>query len=283
MSNKVFARALNYIDDLRNRGKLSFLRNKNLIGTDIDIQFRGDYLNLYYKGASLLKFKWLSKNTYEITISKKYLEPSKIAWLQDKNRLNDNSLKPIRKNFKQIVAQLKRNIRYLGKGKENAFEQIFIENNCNVRNRPSFIVIDRQVVIPGSKDRLDLVAISKIDGVNEYRLNLIELKYGEDKRIPKVHDEQLEKYHLRFKNDYPNIAKQYQAIIRQKMSIGLLPYLTQDISISKDSSTMKKIAVFGNIRDDHRFVEQARSQFDENTFYVIQNNILEESKMKKCN
>lgn len=135
MSKKVFARALKYIGDLKSRGKLSFLRNKNLIGTDIDIQFRGDYLNLYYKGASLFKFKWLSKDTYKITISEKYLEPGKIAWLQDKNRLNDNSIKPIKKNFKQIVAQLKSNIRYLGKGKENAFEQIFIENNCNVSEK----------------------------------------------------------------------------------------------------------------------------------------------------
>lgn len=283
MSNKVFARALNYINDLKIRGKLSFLRNKNLIGADVDIQFRGDYFNLYYKGASLLRFKWLSRNYYEITLSGKYLKPVGITWLKPKSTFDDNSIQPIRKNFKAIVAQLKRNIRYLGKGNENAFEQIFIENNCNVRNRPSFIVVDRQVVIPGSRDRLDLVAISKIDGANEYRLNLIELKYGEDKRIPKVHDEQLEKYYRRFKNDYSNIAKQYQAIIRQKKSIGLLPYLTQEISISRDSSTMKKIAVFGNIRDDHRFVEQARRQFDENTFYVIQNNILEESKMKKCN
>ncbi len=125
MSNKVFARDLCHIDDLKSRGKLSFLRNKNLIGTDIDIQFRGDYLNLYYKGASLLKFKWLSHNSYEITISGKYLKPVEITWLKPRNTLDDNSIQPVRKNFKAIVAQLKSNIRYLEKGNENAFEQIF--------------------------------------------------------------------------------------------------------------------------------------------------------------
>jgi len=276
VSNKVFARALCHIDDLKSRGKLSFLRNKNLIGTDIDIQFRGAYLNLYYKGASLLKFKWLSRNSYEITISGKYLKPVGIPWLKPRNTLDDNSIQPIRKNFKSIVAQLKSNIRYLGKGNENAFEQIFIENNCDSRNNPSFTVIDRQVVVPGSRDRLDLVAISKIKDSDEYRLNLIELKYGADKRIPDVHGRQLKKYYDRFKDGYSVIVKQYQEIIKQKRSIGLLPHCTEEILISKEPNTMRKVAVFGNIRNGHPLIESAKRQFDKDTFYVIQNNILED-------
>jgi hypothetical protein len=276
VSTIVFARALNHIDDLKNRGKLSFLRNKNLIGNDIDIQFRGDYLNLYYKGASLLKFKWLSQNSYEITISGKYLKPVGIKWLKPKNTLDDNSIQPVRKNFKAIVAQLKSNIRYLGRGNENAFEQIFIENNCNSRNKPSFTVIDRQVVVPGSRERLDLVAISKIKDSDEYRLNLIELKYGVDKRIPDVHGRQLEKYHDRFKDGYFVIVEQYQEIIKQKRSVGLLPHATEEVLISKDPKTMRKVAVFGNIRNSHPLIEKAKRQFDKDTFYVIQNNILED-------
>jgi hypothetical protein len=282
MSKKEFARSLEYINHLLSRGKLSFLRNKALIGDDVDIQFRGKYLNLYYKGASLLKFEWRSENTYEITISDKYLKPIEIKWLDARNKLDDASIQPIRKNFKEIVKLLKINIRCLGKGKENAFEQIFIENNLNIRNEPSFKVIDRQVVIPGSKDRLDIVALSRIKDSAEYRLNLIELKYGEDKRIEDVYDNQLHPYYLRFKEEYPSIVEQYQKIIEQKKRIGLLPQITEKITISKDPKTMRKIAVFGNIKKNHNLISKAKQRFDENTFYAIQNNILEKGDLKNA-
>lgn len=283
MSEKEFARSLDYINHLLSRGKLSFLRNRALIGDDVDIQFRGNYLNLYYKGASLLKFLWLSGETYEITINKKYLEPIGIKWLKPKNRFDDVSIQPIKLNFKDIVGQLKRNIRYLGTGKENAFEQIFIENNLRVRNEPSFKVIDRQVVIPPFLERLDLLAVSRIENSAEYRLNLIELKYGEDKRIKDVHNKQLDKYYLRFKKQYSSIIEQYQKIIEQKKKIGLLPHITEKITISKDPQTMRKIAVFGNIKKNHDLIGKAKQQFDKNTFYVVQNNTLEEDDLKKCN
>lgn len=295
---KTFNRGLEqeYLNQLKTRGKLSFLRNISLLGGDIDIQFRENYINLYYKGSSLIMFKWKSSVDYNVNISEAYFHPVSPASMlrtpfkyTGKNKkmrsynFDEESIKLIKKNFKEIVDQLKRNIRYLGKGKENAFEQIFIENNSRFSQGkiPGFIILDRQVVVKGL-DRLDLISISKLPNENRYRLNLIELKYGEDRRIPNVHDEQLKKYYDAFLCDYGNIVKVYEKIIRQKKAIDRWPYgNSEEFQISEDPLTMRKVAVFGNIDEKHPLLKQSKKQFDNKTVSIVINNIVEEDVLKQ--
>lgn len=290
-----------YIKQLRSRGSLSFLRNTKYIGKDIDIQIRDNYLNLYYKGASLLMFKWRDEQHYSIEISEAYFSPEVPAGLlnisckvtKDKKgkerlrvyQLNSTSINTLKKYFSKIVLQLKRNIRYLGKGQENSFEQLFIENNLNRKNSPEFIIVDRQVVL-GGLDRLDLIGLSKIANSDEYRLNLIELKYGEDRRIPDVYSKQLNKYYEAFLSDYPHIAKEYEEIIKQKIKINRWPYPRQEFKISREPATMRKIAVLGNIRANHPYIKEAVKDLDSNSYCVVKNNVLKEKELDnlaKCN
>ena len=288
---KKFQRGLKqeYLDQLKTRGTLSFLRNVSLLGGDIDIQFRDNYINLYYKGSSLMMFRWSSFSAYTVNISDAYFDPIspvvldkmsfKYSGKKEKMRrynFNDRSIIKLKDNFKDIVTQLKRNIRYLGKGKENAFEQIFIENNTRFSQGkiPEFIILDRQVVVSGL-DRLDLIAISKLSNSSKYRLNLVELKYGEDRRIPDVHDKQLKKYYDAFWADYDNIIDVYANVIKQKKDIGRWPYGdSMDFQISEDPKTMRKVAVFGNIDERNPLLKQSRKQFDSKTVSVIMNNII---------
>lgn len=293
---KKFHRGLKdeYIKQLKTRGNLSFLRNISIIGNDIDIQIRDNYINLYYRGASLLKFQWENKNHYIIGISEAYFKPKEPQGMsispkrckdrkgKDRPRVyeyDNQSILKLRQNFHAIVLQLKRNIDYLGRGRENAFEQLFIENNLNQKNNPEFIILDRQIVVSGLK-RLDLVAIDQLENSDEYRLNLIELKYGEDPRITDVHDEQLDQYYKIFLEDYEHIASEYEEIIRQKKTINRWPYPKQDFKISRDSNTMRKIAVFGNINENSSLLKIAMKQFDYKTFFMVQNNTLREKELK---
>ena len=288
---KKFQRGLKqeYLDQLKARGKLSFLRNTSLLGGDIDIQFRDNYINLYYKGSSLIMFRWSSSSEYTVNISEAYFDPIPPAVLdrmsfkhsgrKEKMRrynFDDASIIKLKDNFKVVVAQLKRNIRYLGKGKENAFEQIFIENNTRFSQGkiPEFIILDRQVVVSGL-DRLDLISISKLPNSSKYRLNLVEIKYGEDRRIPDVHDKQLKKYYDAFWADYGNIVNVYTNVISQKKDMGRWPYGDpRDFQISEDPMTMRQVAIFGNIDERNPLLKQSRKQFDSKTVSVVVNNII---------
>ena len=293
--NRKFHRGLKneYLRQLMTRRSLSFLRNSKLLGENIDIQIRNNYINLYYKGASLIRFEWKNRSNYEIKISEAYFKPvspkgmgvcpsfSKDKEGKDRLRVfkyDVGSIRQLRQNFKDIISQLKKNIDYLGRGKENAFEQLFIENNLNQKNEPEFIILDRQIVVKGLK-RLDLVALSKLENSIEYRMNLIELKYGEDPRIAEVHDKQLDTYYRLFLTDYSHIVSKYEKIIKQKKAINRWPYSNIDFRISKDSNTMRKIAIFGNIKENSCLLKKAKKQFDRNTFYVVKNNILKEEEL----
>lgn len=283
-----------YLRQLKTRGNLSFLRNSRVMGDDIDIQIRNNYINLYYKGASLLKFQWRNRDNYIIEISEAYFRPIEPNGMgvypkcckdkKGKNRpriyeYDYKSILKLKHGFQTLISQLKRNIDYLGRGRENAFEQLFIENNLNQKNSPEFIILDRQIVAGGLK-RLDLVAISQIENSDEYRLNLIELKYGEDPRIADVHDKQLDQYYKIFLNDYEHIASEYEEIIKQKKAINRWPYPKQNFKISRDSNTMRKIAVFGNINENSSLLKIAMKQFDHKTFFMVQNNTLREKGLK---
>lgn len=267
---------------------MSFLRRKKDLGDDVDIQIRENSINLYYKGASLLLFKWINKNEYRIEISTTFFDPvepeihGKYTVLKNKKGIStrrvyafdDKSIRKIKGNFKAIIKQLKKNIDYVGHGRENTFEQLFIDNNLNPDNDLEFIVLDRQVVISGNRARLDLVALSKIRKSNEYRLNLIEIKYGKDPRIPEVHNGQLKKYYDLFWSEYENVAKVYENIIKQKKAIDRWPDRLKEVKISRDKNTMIKIAVFGNINETHNLLKEAKKQFDEKTYFTVQHNIL---------
>lgn len=127
---------------------------------------------------------------------------------------------------------------------------------------------------------MDLVALSKLENSFEYRMNLIELKYGEDPRIAEVHDKQLDAYYRLFLNDYSHIVSEYEKIIKQKKDIKRWPYRNVDFIISKDSNTMRKIAVFGNIKENSCLLKKSKKQFDRKTFYVVKNNILKGEELR---
>jgi len=106
------------------------------------------------------------------------------------------------------------------------------------------------------------------------------LKYGEDSRIPDLHNKQLKKYYDLFLADYENIVSVYENIVKQKKAIQRWPYPKKDFKISRDKRTMRKVAIFGNIDEKCHLLKQAKKQFDGNTFFSVQNNILRENALK---
>ena len=62
----------NYIEELNN-GFLSDIRKKIIEDKDLDLQIRDNYINVYYKGNSLLKLTEVKPEKYAVYIHTKFL------------------------------------------------------------------------------------------------------------------------------------------------------------------------------------------------------------------
>ena len=271
-----------YLNQLKTRGELSFLRNKKFFGKDVDIQFRENYINLYYYGASLLKFTWRKDGSYRAEISEAYCKPVPCTVFEFEHtvqgrtrgfKFTPETIHDFGTHFEEFCEAVKANIRCHGWSAEAAFEQLFIDMNLGHRSKPSFLILDRQANMGGPE--LDVVALSKIPESGKYRLNLVELKYGEDPRIPEILQKQLKPYHAAFHAQYERVVEVYQKVIDQKKAIDRW-YYPYPVEISSDPTTMRMIGVFANVDPNGKLVKEARSKFSGEAHFVLKNYLLTE-------
>jgi hypothetical protein len=273
--------APDYLEQIRNRALLSFLRNTALWGKGVHLQIRENYINLYYQGQSLLKFAWQSKTRFKAEVNTKFLHldsfpslntlPHKKyegkgtdCWVFD---LDESDVLQFGQTFKSFVEHAKRNIRAHVSSSEAAFEQLFIEANQHSESR--FLILDRQIQFR-SESRLDVLALSPREGIQECGLDLIELKYGPDPRIPDVFEKQLIEYRKRFTENYGDVLESYATVMRQKIAIQKWPR-SEVVRISEDPNTIRCIAVLGNIRAQHPLVRGLAENIPWGCQYVLQN------------
>lgn len=192
---------------------------------DLDMEFRGTYLNIYYQGHSILNLK----NNGSTTIDKKFLrgvEEKVPSSLKTNNDVNA---------YLELLPNIKDNVTYCpneaggrsSKSRELEFEQLLIRaNNLESRNNSEYIILDRQYVVNKGVDRWDLIALrwpieKRGRPYQEGYLSIIEVKYAQNPDIQNIKS-QVERYANYLEVHLPEICEDMENILNQKLELGLL-------------------------------------------------------------
>lgn len=183
---------------------------------DLNFEIRAGYLNIYFKGNSLLKLTEVAPTKYKVFIHKAFTDglvlPSELTDVRTVSAFLSN------------IPQLKQNVIRHGKSSlEIEYEQMIIRaNNFEPRNNSEYFIIDRQYTV--SIGRFDLTGIfwdrNRRRKHQEVDLCLMEVKFALNQDIKKVHD-QLARYYEALKPRAARIAEECETIFRQKLELGL--------------------------------------------------------------
>lgn len=196
-------------------GFLSGLTHVVRSDPDLNLDIRDNYINLYYKGNSLLKLSVNRAGSYKAQIDPKFLTGLDLPLTFTEETI------PL---FLQAVPQLKQNIVNFGKRSlEIEYEQLIIRaNNLELHNNSEYFVVDRQYTV--ADGRFDLLgffwATKGRMRYQEVPISLMEIKFALNAEIQSLH-EQLERYYTAIKPQCAEIADELQTIFRQKLELGL--------------------------------------------------------------
>ena len=129
-------------------GFLSGLTQRVIADKDLDLEIRDNYINIYFKGNSLLHLSEITPERYRPKIDPKFLKGLILDDLTDELTVQ---------NFLSLIPTIKENIVLLGKSSlEIEYEQMIIRaNNYEPRNNSEYFIVDRQYAA-GHAGRFDL-------------------------------------------------------------------------------------------------------------------------------
>lgn len=220
-------------------GFLAGITQKVIADSDLTLEIRDNYINLYYKGNSLLKLSESTHESYKAYIHTKFRDGLDIP--------SDFVDHETTAKFLKNIPLLKENVIMRGKHSlEIEYEQMIIRaNNFESRNNSEYFIIDRQYVV--GKQRIDLVGIFWDRNVRrkgqEVDLCFIEVKFALNQDISEVHN-QLKRYYETIEPEAGNIAEESETIFRQKLELGLYKQSTERIEAMKTLSFSKDISKF---------------------------------------
>ena len=182
---------------------------------DLNLEIRDHYINVYYKGNSLLKLTETPSFRYRAKIDDKFLEGLNLPLEFTERSVGQ---------FLSAIPLLKQNIvRYGKRSLEVEYEQMIIRaNNFELRNNTEYFIVDRQYTM--KEGRFDLTGIfwemSHRHRNQEVPVCLMEVKFALNPDIEEVHD-QLARYYEAIGPRAEEIAEEMQAVFRQKIDLGL--------------------------------------------------------------
>ncbi len=235
---------------------------------EIEFSIRDNYFNLYFKGNSLSKVKYLGNNTYEVSINKKFFEKSRLnkdprfTFIDKKDyqvcKVGSKLLHPLfqKSNIDSLCSQ----IRDVNNGEEIGFEQAIITDNLN---NPVFFIIDRQITDSELKrKRIDLLALKQIQDDN-YKFVVIEVKLGKNSELEYDVYNQLYQYVNHIKAHILEYRDCYEVYYRQKKELGLISLPYNSISID-DQDVEGRVVVGGysNLADKYIACLKAKSNIN---------------------
>lgn len=187
---------------------------------DLDLEFRGTYINVYYQGHSILNLH----NNGKVKIHAEFSR--NLNNLPEKLKTTDEVAV-----FLKQIPQIKDNVVYrpqegnenktISRRREAEFEQLLIRaNNLESRNNSDYIIIDRQYAVNKGKDIWDLIALRYTPTVNpKGYLSIIEVKYAQNVRDIKL---QVERYAEYLEKHFENICSDMTEVLKQKLDLGLI-------------------------------------------------------------
>ena len=182
---------------------------------DLDLYIRENYLNIYYKGNSLLKLEEWGGDRYQVEINQKFLEGLSFVELNDEKSTAD---------FLRKIPLLKDNIIRFGSSSiEIEYEQLIIRaNNSELRNNSEIFFVDRQYVL-GSY-RIDLMGFlwSRAQRRKGQTVKpcLMEVKFALNTDIKQVHD-QLSQYYELIVEKAAEISDELKSSFQQRLALNL--------------------------------------------------------------
>jgi len=205
----------NFIDNLKN-GFLSPITQEVINDKDLDLQIRDNYLNIYFKGNSLLKLSEAPNFKYKVDIHPKFLLGTNIPNFI-KNRV-DTDL------FLKAVPILKDNILKNKKSTlEVEYEQLIIRaNNQEKRNNSEYFIVDRQYAI--DNERFDLLGVCWDRNLRRKNQTimpcLMEVKFALNTDIREAH-KQLLRYYEKIQKNMAKLSQELETMFRQKLQLGI--------------------------------------------------------------
>lgn len=181
---------------------------------DLDLHFRNSYINIYYKGNSLLKLSETSSG-YIVEVHEKFQRGLSLPHILTPETID---------TFLSLLPHLKDNIvRYGQSSLEVEYEQLIIRaNNLEVRNNTEYYILDRQYAL--GRDRFDLIGFywprDKRRRGQEVVPCFLEVKFALNTDIKAIHD-QLERYYTTATTYASQFAEECQWMLSQKLELGL--------------------------------------------------------------
>jgi hypothetical protein len=206
---------------------------------DLNLEIREGYINIYFKGNSLLKLAEVSTlPRYKVDIHKRFLEGINIPVELTENNVNQ---------FVTSIPFIKESIiKYGQRSIELEYEQMIIRaNNYEPRNNTEYFIVDRQYTV--KEGRFDLTGIHwKMQGRQKNRkasVCLMEIKFALNQDIQLVH-EQLAKYYEPIKKNAANIAEEMEGVFKQKLALGLYNHPANRLNAMKTLTFSRDIKDF---------------------------------------
>ena len=215
-----------FMNDLL-EGHLYELLEKCQKDIDLDMQIRDDYINIYYKGNSLLKLSKMRQNSYKVDIDEKLIGdldlPDKLSGIEDT------------KKFVKNIPFIKENIIAHGTSSlEREYEQLIVRaNNREAKIVNEYFIIDRQYKRKENEEAdrekddniFDLTGFywsrDKRNVDKKANLSFMELKYSTDGGIEGL-PKQISQYYKVVNKDPIKISKEAEEIFKQKLKLEVL-------------------------------------------------------------
>ena len=220
-------------------GFLSGITRTVIADPDLNLEIRDGYINVYCKGAALLKLAEAAGTRYRVEIHPKFT-----AGLDMPAELVDAEATA---RFLACIPRLKQNIAALDKRSlEIEYEQMLIRaNNFEPRNASEYFVVDRQYAVAAG--RFDLIGVfwdrKRRRRGQEVPVCLMELKFALNHDISDVAG-QLARYYEAVKPKAASIAEEAETIFRQKLELGLYDQPAERIEAMKTLTFARDIARF---------------------------------------
>ena len=240
-----------FFNDFLNGGVLSPLLGLVKKDHTLDMELRGGYVEIYYRGGLLYKIMNKGNSNYEITYTKKYILV--------KNAQGSGVINSVA-DAESEVAKYKHNMDlYFSKYPklEKEFQQIIVrENNLSgaVSHATDYFILDIEYASMGA--RFDMLAVkwvstgSKRKNTENLPIAFIEVKYGDGAVTGQASIGKHIRDYINFrkdKNKMNHLAEDMQKVFKQKCDLGLIKSFEgnpPDISI--DPENVECIFIFAN-------------------------------------
>lgn len=245
-----------FITDLKT-GFLNGLLKQVVADKDLDLQIRDNYLNIYYKGNSLLKLTQAG-DTYRVDVDAKFRGDLDLPAIRDPATAT---------TFIKAIPQLKAAIVTHGASSlEIEYEQQLIRaNNLESRTNSDYFIVDRQYAV--GKDRFDLIGVHwPTEGRRRGQKVapcFLEIKYAQNPDIQQV-GAQIQRYYNAIAQNPAAMAQEIQKVLQQKLELGLVnqPADRLDalatLTVNDDITSFQLIVVLIDFNPHSRLLELAQ-------------------------